>query len=396
MTDFEREELYKLSIEMLETSLSEESMLLKTAEAFESLGDYNDSKKFALVCRENADIAKKNNIYEKAFRLMKNNNISSYNEAISLFNQIVDWKDSSEKINDCEIAIEEIKVKEKRDQIEKEKAIAQKKKKIKQITIISSICAVLFIVFIVVLSTVIIPSVKYNKAIDLINTENYINAYESLKSLGQYKDSKELMLDIEKEYLCEKIDVLNVNDTITIGNYENEDIEWIVVHKPNNGLLLLSKNSITNKAYNDEYEAVTWKNCTLRNWLNNEFYNNSFTETEKEFIKTTSVQTDISCFGYSDTIEISEDNVFIFSHDEFERYRTDDIGFHCYDFSGKEVSWWVRTYANYSAWSNEVFDVYGYEYEENEGFWRYGEHTVHNDEFTVRPVIWISVDQKGE
>lgn len=46
--------------------------------------------------------------------------------------------------------------------------------------------------------------------------------------------------------------------------------------------MLLCKDSVDDVIYNKAYET-TWEECSLREWLNNEFYN-SFSESEKTAI----------------------------------------------------------------------------------------------------------------
>ena len=49
---------------------------------------------------------------------------------------------------------------------------------------------------------------------------------------------------------------------------------------------------------------ITWHDCDLRKWLNNEFYNTAFNATEKEFIKTT------HCADNGEVSPDTEDKVF--------------------------------------------------------------------------------------
>ena len=79
--------------------------------------------------------------------------------------------------------------------------------------------------------------------------------------------------------------------TIRFGKYlYNEDdpreIEWIVLdERPDGKKLLLSKYCIESMQY--EYEQndnpdPQWDNCVLRSWLNDYFWEYSFTDSEKE------------------------------------------------------------------------------------------------------------------
>ena len=84
--------------------------------------------------------------------------------------------------------------------------------------------------------------------------------------------------------------------TVTFGHYEQdnnskngkEPIEWIVLDVEADGTcLLLSKYALDYKAYNDSNKNVTWETCSLRKWMNGEFYNGAFDASEKAKIQLT-------------------------------------------------------------------------------------------------------------
>ncbi len=88
------------------------------------------------------------------------------------------------------------------------------------------------------------------------------------------------------------LDALTSGDIIVFGSYEQdnnfdngrEPIEWIVLENSDSEILLLSKYALDCQKYNDVSEAVTWEKCSLREWLNREFYNNAFNKKEKTWI----------------------------------------------------------------------------------------------------------------
>lgn len=121
MTDINREEIYQLAVEMMNDGNNTENVLLKTAEAFETLGDYKDSKELALKCIEKADEAAKNSVYKAGLEKMQGNDISDYEEAVELFSKISEWNDATDKIAECKRKIEGIKDKAEKERIEKEK-----------------------------------------------------------------------------------------------------------------------------------------------------------------------------------------------------------------------------------------------------------------------------------
>lgn len=115
-------------------------------------------------------------------------------------------------------------------------------------------------------------------------------------------------------------------DTFFLGEYEQdgnlengpEPIEWIVLKNKENKLYVMSKYGLDNKPYHEENEAVTWENCSLRKWLNNDFYEEAFSEEEKAMILETELNNwDNPCYnteGGNDT----KDKVFLMSYKECE------------------------------------------------------------------------------
>ena len=67
----------------------------------------------------------------------------------------------------------------------------EKKQKYTKIGIIAAACAVVVIAAIVVITRVIVPSVKYNSAVSLMDEGKYDEAIAAFEELGDYKDSAE-------------------------------------------------------------------------------------------------------------------------------------------------------------------------------------------------------------
>lgn len=122
-----------------------------------------------------------------------------------------------------------------------------------------------------------------------------------------------------------------VRDIYTFGKYEQdysnhgkEGIEWIIIDiKSNGNLVLLSRYALDMVLYNNEYNAVSWENCTLRKWLNNDFYNTAFSNEEKKKIVPTKLVNEANTkrprSGGNDT----EDNVWLLSLRELNEYFPD-------------------------------------------------------------------------
>lgn len=104
---------------------------------------------------------------------------------------------------------------------------------------------------------------------------------------------------VEEEGICPKEEFKTVGNIVTFGHYEQdntiangkEPIEWIVLEydDENQKTLLISKYCLISMVYNKSNVAVAWENCTLRNWLNEDFLDDAFNEEEGKTILTTEV-----------------------------------------------------------------------------------------------------------
>ncbi len=60
-----------------------------------------------------------------------------------------------------------------------------------------------------------------------------------------------------------------------------ERIKWRVLNNDGNTLFVAADKWLDCKAYHDSGSSITWENCTLRNWLNNNFYGTAFSSSEQ-------------------------------------------------------------------------------------------------------------------
>ncbi len=246
---------------------------------------------------------------------MSQNTISSYESAIRMFESIPGWKDADEQIYACKKKIEELKAKQEADRLERERieekhriAAEKAKKKIKKIITITAPIVCVLIVFLILLKTVIIPKQKYNAAVAKYGQE-YVDAFYAL----------------------------NVGDTLVFGTYEQdndttngkEDIEWLVLTKENNKILVVSDKALDCKPYNQSRDYVTWETCSLRNWLNNDFINAAFTAEERAMIPTVTVSADMNPEYNTNPGNATKDRVFLLSIVETEKYFTSDEARKC-------------------------------------------------------------------
>lgn len=400
---------------------SDEDAYRSASQKFLLLGSYKDSSSRREQCIQRADriiadrrqreeIKRKEDIYSRAEKCMRLGTVEGCNSAIRLYESIPGYRSSAEQISECRRKIEEIKAKEAARQVAVEKA----KKKAKKIAIVAAPIVCVCIAFVIVLTTVIIPKLEYNKkyneALDLIDSGDYESAYALLEEIGkndviatnkydraiklldsgdydlaydllnqiekndviesskydravkcidsgdyqaayillnglEYKDSVEKLQNIRQTLLAKAAP----GDTVYFGTYAGVNIEWLILTKKDNKLLLISEKGLAIKKYNDKFTTdVTWENCDLRNW-SEVFSTTAFSTNEQMMIQPTSLD------------EGTTDKVFVLSVSEFNEY-----------FSGKESSkcvptvyaksngaldgiddtncwWWLRTPSGYKS-----------------------------------------------
>lgn len=434
------EQLYTEAMACM-TAASDEEAYRNAAQKFYSLGSYKDSSSRREQCMQRADriiadrmqreeTKRKEDIYSRAEKCMRLGTVEGCNSAIRLYESIPGFRSSAAQISECRRKIEEIKAKEAARQVAVEKA----KKKAKKIAIIAAPIVCICIVFVIVLTTVIIPkqeySKKYSEAMEMIDSGDYDAGYAILEELGEnetiqsnkydraiklmdsgdyqaacallagltYKDSAEKLQSIKPLLLAKA----NPGDTVLFGEYEQdnntsngkEDVEWLVLEVKDGKALVVSKYALDCKQYNTSNTDVTWETCTLRKWLNNDFINAAFSSYEKAMIPTVTVSADKNSTNPGNA---TQDQVFLLSITEANKYFGSDSARQCkptdYAFAnGAYVNsvngncgWWLRSpgVTQYSAHSAAYVHNSGGVYESG--------CDVNIGTSAVRPAMWISL-----
>ena len=232
----------------------------------------------------------------------------------------------------------------------------------------------------------------YSNAIALVDAGNIVEAYDTFIALNGYKDSAEKAESIYGRYLTETLKAAKVGDIITFGTYENEKIDWYVLEKTEDRVFVISQYFVDVQCYDEvaihEYR-VWWEDCSLRTWLNKTFLNTAFTETEKSRIPTVKIGTvEGYVEGYNGLESygsLSEERVYLLSNEEVEKYPYEVIA----DSNPSDYhwsrSWWLRGSA-------------GVDNEKNSYAWYVEDGTCIvdngkvNDPRCVRPVLWITIE----
>lgn len=322
---------------------------------------YKDADEKKKECEEKAEECRLESLYNSAAELQTVHSEDNQLRAAKQFEELGTYKDSAERVQQCRDKAEEIRTEEERIKAEREKAEKERKAKAKKrnrnIAIIlpstTAICVVLALLCVYVIIPAIAP-------------------VGSLIKYGKYEQDNDSSNGIE-------------------------DIEWIILAKDDNKMLVISDKAIDCKPYHSSYGNTTWEECSLRRWLNDTFVNEAFTTEEQEKILTTNVTADANPDYDTDAGNDTEDKVFLLSIEEVNRYFNNDSerqcvsteyakanGAYTYEIDGaSNCFWWLRSQGGYSNKSASVVNSDG-------TVSKYG-NAVDDNRDCVRPAMWISL-----
>jgi len=197
------------------------------------------------------------------------------------------------------------------------------------------------------------------------------------------------------------IRLLHRNCDIEFGSYPTDKdgskkpIQWSILKRDGNKALLLAVNGLDAKPYNEKWEDVTWEACTLRKWLNGEFYNTAFTKEEKTRIQLTELKNEDNPEYQTPGGNDTKDKVFLLSIDEVQKYLTDyesvatptpyAVKQGVYESGAGKCWWWLRSPGDYSDYAAGVRSAGGIN--------DFG-NRVDDDFFAVCPALWIDLESE--
>jgi len=239
----------------------------------------------------------------------------------------------------------------------------------------------------------------------------------SLKNIQSDKESRysdeKIMQEVERKAEWETL--VQSGRQITFGHYpqtangnDNTPIEWLILARDEQKILIVSKYGLDAQPYNKDYTSVTWETCTLRKWLNGTFYNKAFSSAEQAAILTTNVDNSKSqCYSGWNTSggNNTEDKVFLLSYAEANKYFgvTHDTTSNtksrvaptayaiaqgaCTYYSNKTADgtdagrWWLRSHGFYQSSAAGVRTDGSLDY-----------YRVDDDSDSLRPALWVNLN----
>lgn len=209
---------------------------------------------------------------------------------------------------------------------------------------------------------------------------------------------------VEREFsdICKRLKIEYRAGIITYGiGPDKNPLEWRVLVKNGNEALLVTKQVIDVVKYNEKFESITWGNCSLRAYLNNDFIKNTFSREEQARIKQVKLKNkDNEEYGTSGGNDTS-DKVFCLSIDEVNEYfidnedrvaittkyakgkvSADDMEYFM-DASSGGGRWWVRSPGINAIYAMNV---------DGSGWVTDNGRNVDADYVGIRPALWINLE----
>lgn len=467
----QNQKVYEEASKLMEAAKTEEEYK-NAAQEFDKITGYKDAEALALQCKEKAEESRKDLIYDNAILNMKGKDPFNYRNAIKELEKIDGWKDSVEKIKECQERIRVLEEEEKRETAEFERIRKKREKWILRGLILVFVAGITIGLF----NTVIIPGYKYHKAMKLIDEGHYIAARKILVELEDCKSCSEQAASLEEDYLKEKYreaeqlleaeDYENayavfinlkgyddsrerahliytehlrkkrengsseneksakdleeaikyknakiesfrnasVGDIVTLGTYEQdndrsngkEEVEWIVLDKEEDRILVISRYVIDTHYFNVRNKNVTWEESSMHYWLDHGFIRDTFGMIDETMILGVTVPAEKN--PYCESVDPGADTVakvFLLSVQEVDKYFGTKEAMKCQGtaysrsqglFVNEETGncyWWLRSPGNEGnvATAVDIDDSYAY-----------AGILVDCDLIGVRPAMWLNLN----
>ncbi|MCL1996252.1 MAG: DUF6273 domain-containing protein [Defluviitaleaceae bacterium] len=172
-----------------------------------------------------------------------------------------------------------------------------------------------------------------------------------------------------------KPQVVQVGNIMPFGGYD-----WRVLAVENNRALLISEKVLEQRPYHDVRQAITWEQCSLRKYLNNEFYNSLGAENPK-IAQAKNPNANNPQYGTAGGNPTS-DKIFLLSIEEVNNYFVNNDDRIAKNTAEKACWWWLRSPGCYSFGAAFVYGdgsvlVFG--------------SNVFDASGGVRPALWLNL-----
>ena len=204
---------------------------------------------------------------------------------------------------------------------------------------------------------------RYKHGCELMKKKHYWDAKDTFREIRDYKDAGDKLTQAE---------IKLIKKTKKHGDAIFGEAHWIVAEKKKDKVFLIKTKPVNGFAYNTTDDNVTWKTCSLRQYLNSTYMDDLFTDAMKDRILTTKVVVkDNKKYGTKGSV--TKDKIFMLNENQTYKY-------------GKELSSFLRDY-----WL-----IGPGETQREAQFVSYGEvkeagYPVNDRYINTRPCMWVSI-----
>ena len=205
--------------------------------------------------------------------------------------------------------------------------------------------------------------------------------------------------DTQEQGAAPQTATATLSDSVLFGafpqqNNAPEPIEWLVLTQQDGRALLLSKDCLASLPWHNAGVPATWDVCDLRGWLNRDFWEDAFTEEERDGILSSDLDNGDD-LGYGSPVgENTRDRIFLLSASEVNQYLPDSslrvvkptgyaVSQGAYANAGGYCAWWLRS---------PGMNASGPAYLSSAGDFRSRAHEAGESIIGVRPAMWVAVN----
>lgn len=181
------------------------------------------------------------------------------------------------------------------------------------------------------------------------------------------------------------------SETVVFGSYQNQKIQWYVLDKEDGKALLLSVQALDSRPFSGR--AATWDQSSIRTWLNDDFYQKAFSDSEKQKIILSKLTTGDDLNYGTKAGQDTEDRIFLLSASEAKKYLskgqtttspTDYASSQgAYTNDKGDCAWWLRS---------PGIDDESPAYYSSQGDIGNRAHQGSENIIGIRPAMWVNAD----
>ena len=176
------------------------------------------------------------------------------------------------------------------------------------------------------------PEYRYERAVRLLEQGDYDAAIAEFAELNGYQDSAERRRQASLQKL--RSGSFRVGDTVDFGDYKGRTA-WRVLTVSDSEAYLTATASVADRMF--DLSACYWESSAIREWLNDQFLNEAFSEEEREMI-----------------VSRNGDSVFLLSIEEAYRYFRDDEDRFLESDDETNMGYWLRSPGKFSDHASNV------------------------------------------